>query len=242
MEYDLGHAIKAINEIRDNIWLGDLKAAKEIADRNLENIHAQLDISELENAATMLRKIIYKTRRDAREKNVKNKRLWVAEQVFEEMKKDEIDSVKNIFGVLTIHLSNLKETASYLSGAKAQRTLETFEEKSLEEEQVSRKNKRYRYSLYRLPGKWEVRAVLDTPARTWDLRKLGDQLLNYNLSMEEVSKRDASRIFELYSRDMYIQVLGQEKLMEILIRAPAREDVEKRVRKVVETILSSLTI
>lgn len=242
MEYDLGSVIKAINEIRDNIWLGDLKEAKKIADLNLANIRAKLDTSELEDNAMKLREIIQKTRRDARQKGVENKRLWVAEQVFGEMKKRELDPTKNIFGVLTIHLSNLRETASYLIQTKAQRTLETFKGKNLEEDRILRKTQKYRYALQRLPDRWEVRAVLDTPALAWDLTKLRERLLNYDFSIEEVSKGNFSRIFKLYSRDMYIHVLGQQKLVEILIHAPPTEDVEKRVSKVVEIIINSLNI
>jgi len=241
-EYDLEPVIEAINRVYDNIWLGDLEAAKEFAESNLEKIRAQLDLSELEKTATKLRNFIQKMRKSAREKGIKNRRLWVADRLSKEMEKEELDPIKNIFGVLTIHLSSLNEAVSYLIKAQAQRTIESFAEKNLEEERVFRRSERYRYAIQRLPDRWEVRAVLDTPAKAWDLRKLRDRLVNYDLSIAEVSKKAFSNIFELYSRDMYIRVLGQEKLVEILIHTPATKDVEKRVSKVVEAIINSLTI
>ena len=241
-DYELEPVIEAINGVYDNIWLGDFEAAKELAESNLKKIRAQLDLSELEKTATELRKNIQKMRKDAREKGIKNRRLWVADMLSKEMEKEELDPIKNIFGVLTIHLSSLKEAVSYLIEVQAQRTIESFAAKNLEKERVFRRSERYRYAIQRLPDRWEVRAVLDTPAHVWDLGKLRDRLVNYDLSIEEVSKKAFSSIFELYSREMYIQVLGQEKLVEILIHTPTTKDVKERVSKVVETIVSSLTI
>jgi len=87
---------------------------------------------------------------------------------------------------------------------------------------------------------WEVHALLDTPAYDWDLRKIKHRLVQYDFAIEEVSKTDSSRILELYSRNMYIQLLGQNRLVEILIRTRPIEKVKERVTSIVEAIISSL--
>ncbi len=240
-EYNLEPVIEAINEVYDNIWLGDWEAAKKLAKLKLEKIHQEFDLSDLDKTATELREILQRIRRDAREKGVENRRLWVAERLSEEMEKEELNPVKNIFGVLTIHLSSLEEAVTYLIEAKAQRTMENFGEMEEEKERVFRKNEGYRYSFQRLPDRWEIRAILDTPAKAWDLEKLRTRLWDYDFSMEEVSRKTFSSIFELYSKDMYIRVIGQEKLTEIQVHSPATKDVEKKLSRVIETIMNSLT-
>jgi len=238
MEHDLSFIIMAINEVNNSIWLGDFKKAAEIAGLNLDII-SKLEISELQRVAIDLRKIIRQIRKDAKEMKIENRRLWVAEQVSKEIEKKELNPIKNIFGVLVIHLFNLRETIGYLMEAKSQATLENFSDKSSEEERFLQETNRYRYAIRRLPDKWEVRAILDKTASLWDLGKLREELSNYGFWMEEISKGRPSRTFELYSQNMYVQVLGQENQVEISIYTPAA-DAKQRVNKIVETILKIL--
>lgn len=239
-EHDLDLVIETINQVYDNIWLGDLETAKKIADTNLMKIQSQVNLSELKMRATKTREILRKMKKKAREKGIKERRLWVAEKLLKALKKQEFDPIKNIYGVLVIHLLSLKEAATNLIEAQAQKTMESFTEKGLEKGQVLQKGERYRYSIRSLPDRWEVHAILDRPAHAWNLGELRDQLVNYDMSIREVSKRAFSTVFEIYSRDMYIQVLGQEKLVQILIRAPVTKDAEGRVSRMVGTIVSSL--
>lgn len=241
-KYDLEPVIEAINEVYDNIWLGDLKTAKKVAQTSLRKMQSLADLSELKKTAIELRRIIYKKRKDAREKGIKHRRLWVADRLFEELAKEEFEPIKNIYGVLAIHLSHLKEAVIYLTEAQSQRTIEGLVEKDLEKERDFQRSERYRYAIQRLPDRWEVRAILDTPADVWDLRKLRHRLANYDMSIEEVSRRAFSNIFEIYSRDMYIQIVGQGKLVEISVHTLTTEDAKERVSEIVETIIGSLTM
>lgn len=239
MEHDLSFIIKAINDINNSIWLGDFKKAVEIADLNLR-ILSKLEISELQRTAIELREIIRQIRKDSKEKEIENRRLWVAEQVSKEMEKKELNAVKNIFGVLAIHLLNLRETIRYFMEATSQVTLEDSSKKDLEEERFLKETNRYRYTIQRLPDKWEVRAILDKTASLWNLENLRRELSNYNFWIEEIHKRRPSRTFELYAQDMYVQVTGQENQVEMSIYTPATTDARQRVNKITETILKLL--
>lgn len=201
----------------------------------------QPEISETQEIAAKLRETIQEIRKTAREKEIERRRVWVAEQVFKEIEEKGLDSTKNLLGVLIIHLSTLRETVGYLTETKAQTPLESFPEKILEEEHILRRTNRYRYTIQRLPDRWEVRAILNTPASSWNLEELRNQLSTYGVSIEEVPKDRSLRSFELYSRDMYIQVFGQENQVEISIRTPATEDAKIRVSNIIETIISTLT-
>jgi len=239
-EYDLEPVIEAINLVYDNIWVGDLVTAKELAETNLIKIQAELDLSKIKKSATELKELVQKVRKDAREKEVKKRRLWVADRLSEVFKKEGFEPIENIYGILAIHLTSLKEAVTYLIEAQAQQTLESLVEENSEKEKVFQRKERYRYTIQRLPDRWEVHAFLDTPTHAWDLRKFKRRLVQYDFAIEEVSKTDSSRILELYSRNMYIQVLGQNRLVEMLIRIRPTKKVSERVDSIVETIISSL--
>jgi hypothetical protein len=233
---------KTINGINDNIWLGDLETANSFAQSNLDKIRDRIDISAFEKTANKAKRILQEIRKKAKDKDIKDSRLWVATMVSSEIEKRELNPIRNIFGVLTIYLSNLIEAVGYLIEAKSQRTLGEFADKASEKGRIFRDRKEYRYAMERLPDKWEVRAIVDVPPRRWNLEKLTARLSKYDLMMEVVSEKEFSIQFELYSRSMYILLLGGEKRVSMLIHSPMKEeDVEKRITEVVETILSSLT-
>jgi len=240
-EHGPGLIVEAINEIYDNIWLGDWKTADRLARSSLEEIRKQLDISYLVKTAIDVRRILLDLRKEARDEGIENRRLWVADRLSKEIEEKQLDPVKNIIGVLTLHLTRLGEAVSYLIQAQSQRTMKDFAEKDVRKERVFQSRDKYRYAVQSLPDRSEVHAVLDMPAKAWNLKKLRSRLLEYDLIMEEISKKTFSSIFELYSRDMYIRVIGHEKLTEIQVHAPVTKDVEKKLSRVIETIMNSLT-
>lgn len=240
-EHGPGLIVEAINEIYDNIWLGDWKTADRLARSSLEEIRKQLDISYLVKTAIEVRRILLDLRKEARDKGIENRRLWVADRLSKEIEEKQLDPVKNILGVLALHLTRLGEAVSYLIQAQSQRTMKDFAEKDVRKGRVFQSRDKYRYAVQSLPDRWEVHAVLDMLAKAWNLKKLRSRLLEYDLIMEEISKKTFSSIFELYSRDMYIRVLGSEKRVDMLVHAPKTREVEKRIVGIVETILDSIT-
>jgi len=240
-EHGPGLIVEAINEIYDNIWLGDWKTADRLARSSLEEIRKQLDISYLVKTAIDVRRILLDLRKEARDEGIENRRLWVADRLSKEIEEKQLDPVKNILGVLALHLTRLGEAVSYLIQAQSQRTMKDFAEKDVRKERVFQSRDKYRYAVQSLPDRSEVHAVLDMPAKAWNLKKLGSRLLQYDLIMEEISKKTFSSIFELYSTDMYIRVLGSEKRVDMLVHAPKTREVEKRIVGIVETILDSIT-
>ena len=232
---------KTINGINDNIWLGDLETAKNLAQSNLDRIRDRLDISAFKKTANEGKRILQEIRKKAKDKDVEDRRLWVATMVSSEIEKRELNPIKNIFGVLTIHLYDLIEAVEYVIEAKSQKTLEEFTDKTSEKGRIFRDLNEYRYAMQRLPDKWEVRAIVGVSPIRWNLQKLKSRLSKYDLVMEVVSKKDFSIQFELYSQSMYLRVLGGEKRVGMLIHSSMKkEDIEKRIIEVVETILGSI--
>lgn len=241
MEDDFGFIISTTNEIYENIWLGDLKAARNSARASIEKFGKRPDLSELESATAKMKAILKEARSEAREKEVKNRRLWVSERVSEEVRKTELDSTKSILGVLWIHLQSLAEAVDFLIKAETQRTLNDLGERNMAERQILRKGDRHRYSINRLPDGWEVRAIIDASVDAWDLKKLRS-MLPESFLIEETLRKTPSDLVELYSRDMYLQILRQGRVVKITIHAPKAVEIENRIDNVVETIVSSLIL
>jgi len=239
MEYDFVSVIRAINEVNENIWLGDLKKAVEIADSNLKVV--KIETAEPERADAKLSRILKQKRKEAKQKDVKNRRLWVAEQLSKTAEKIEIDMVENLFWVLYSSLSDLREAIAYLVESSSQTTMETFADRSAEDEPQLQTADRYRYIVQRLPDRWETRAILNDVPSQWDVARLRSALSDYGLSVAEISKGRYSKVFELYSRDMYAQVLSQDNQVEILVYTPETPDAKQRVYKIVEVVLRVLS-
>lgn len=238
-EHDLGPVIEAVNQIHDNLWLGDLEAAKEIAVANLAKIQHEIGILDVVQTAKDTRNNIRKLQEDAKKKGVRDKRLWVADRFCKKFE-EEYEPLRNIYGILAIHLSHLKEAILPLIRARTQKTMESFADKNLEGEPIFQRTERSRYAIQSLPDRLEVRAILSKPVRSWDLRRLRERFPERNIVVEEVSREGLSNLFRVYSSNMFIRVLRQRNLVEIQIHTPTTEDVKQRVSKVIEAIVSCL--
>lgn len=240
MEQDLAFLIRAINEVKENIWLGDYHKAIETADANMD-IAKRFEFIECENTSNEIRQILRHFRKEAKQKNLKNRRFWVAEKVSKTIEERKLDSQKNLFGSLLIYLSDLREAMAYLSEIKSQTTMERYADKIPQEGDSLQRTDHYRYSIQRFPDRWEVRSILDMGVLQWNLEKLREELSDYAFSIEEIPKERPSRTFELYSREMYVQVVGQDNQVEITIYTPDTPDARQRIHKIIETILKTIS-
>jgi hypothetical protein len=239
MEHDLGAIIKAINEVGENIWLGDYERAKEVADFSLVGIEKNVEIYKLQVFADSIRKTIRESRKDAKEKKIEDIDAWITEQILERMKREERKPIENIMGVSIIRLSSLRDMLGFLIESRSQKTLGNFEEKETAQEETVRKGEKYRFSIRGFPGRWEVRAVLADSVRQWNFEELRDRLSGFTLSIAE-SKSELSKAFEVFSQSMYAEIFVQDRQIEFLIKAHAVEDVRQRIEKLVETVIKFL--
>jgi hypothetical protein len=241
MENDFGFIISATNEVNDNIWLGDLKEARNSAMACVEKLQKRTDLSEIERTTSIMKEILKKVRKEAKEQEVENVRLWVAERVSEEVKRAELSSTKIILGILWDRLQNLANAIIFLSETETQMRLDDARDQNTLEKQILRRRDGYRYSIIDLPDRWEVRAVVDTPAETWGLDMLRHQLLK-TFHVEEILRKASSDLVELYSSDMYVHIMRLGKLVRIIIHSPKTDDIVKKIDNVVATIINSLIV
>jgi hypothetical protein len=239
MEYNIGSLVKTINIIYDNIWLGDLKEAERITDSYLESLGDESKISDFESAAHKIRKKILEIRRSARKSDVKNKRAWVSEKLSEELIKEKIDPAANLFGVLIIQLLGLEKLINAAVKTIQQKTLEDFKGNRTDE-RITRKGERYAYALEYHIDRWETRAVVNRDIELLNLSKVRKIFDANNIRLEEAPGEQRALMLDFYSRDMYAQVIGLERYVQISIRMPRTESDETKVRRIVENILASL--
>jgi len=241
-ENELQILVETINDVNNHIWLGDFKSAKKISELIISELRDQYHISQYEDSANKWKRILRSIQKKAREKAVKKvqRRFWVGDTFSEIKKEQQLDSMNNLYGVLTIHLLHLKEAVSYLVEAQYQKTLETKEEKP-ETSRLNRIDNRYSYSIQHLPDLWEVRALLDSPKKTWNTEAISQQLVKYDFIIEKTINKPYSNIFELYSKEMYIHAYGGERRIVIVVRAPLTEDVDQRIDQTVRQLLDAIS-
>jgi len=238
MEYNFASVIGALNEVNDNIWLGDLRKAVEIAELSLEKAKKDETFSAQETA-NKVKSILKQVRKDAREKNAINRRLWVAEQVSLAVKEGQINPVENLYGVLLRNLSDLKEAIDFLIKIKSQTTLINYREEKTEDSFEVQKAEGYRYIVQRHPQNWDVRAILDRSPSKWYIEELKKSLFSFGFQISELYDDKSSRTFELYSNDMYAQVLSHENRVEMTIFTIETQESRQKIGKILETILAA---
>jgi hypothetical protein len=234
MDYDFAQAIWAIHEVEKNIWLGDMREAKRIADSAIEEVEAK-KIKAPQATANRVREILKQKRKDAKGKTAFYKRQWVADQVLKTLRKAEINMTDNLYGVLLNYLSDLRDSITYLIKTMSQTTLPN-EEKPERKIQVYQGDG-YRYTIHHFPEKTEVRAILDKLPKL-NIVMMKTELSNFGYALENLFEAKFSKAFMLYSEKMYVQVLSQEKQAKLLFYTPELADKEEKIRLKAREILN----
>lgn len=234
--------VEAINDINNYIWLGDFKAAKKRSELFVSKLREQYPISLFRDSANEWKRILQSIQKKAREKAVKKsqRRFWVADRFAERKKEQQLEPINNVYGVLTIHLFHLREAVSYLVEAQSRKTLGATEEKT-ELSRLNRIENRYSYAIQHFPDRWEVRALLDSPRKIWNVEDIRERLVRYDFTTEEVGRKAYSNICDFYSKDMYIHAYGGEKRIVISIRAPLTKDVDYKIDQIVKILLDAIS-
>jgi hypothetical protein len=238
MEYDVGALIRVINEVNDNIWLGDFDKAKEIIGLSLEEISKHTDTQRSMNFSYNLRKAIRDAKKDAKERRIEDGDIWVTKKISERIELEGLDLIDNIVGVLFIRLSRLREMLDYIIKSKTQMTLDNIKETDNDQGEAIQRRDKYRFAVRRFLDRWEVRAILENHIQRWDLKELKSQFKDFGLFVEQLPEGEQTRTFEVYSQNMYAEILVQDNQIEFSIRTIATEDSRQRIEKLVEIVMT----
>jgi hypothetical protein len=242
METNLSPIIKAISEVNDNIWLGDLEKAIEVAEKNLHET-AKIANNAIE-ASRKTKKILKENRQLAHQSNKQaiEDRFWVAEHVAKTIKDQNIDSRLNLYGVLLNQLSDLKDSLNYLISAKSQTTLDIKKEKQSKNNLEILQGQDYRYSIQRYPNRWDIRILLEKSSTTLiDRDKLRALLSNQGYSAVERYTKELVTNLDLFSQEMFAQVLMQDNQISISMVIGENLIIKEKVDEIVKNIISVIS-
>ena len=135
----------------------------------------------------------------------------------------------------------ISPSLDFLIEIKSQKTLTSYGEKRLEIESKVQKAEGYRYIVQRQPHKWNVRAILDRNVYSWNEAELKAKLVNYGFKVVELYRNKSSRTYELYSNDMYAQLLSQENRVEMTVFAIETPEARLKIEKTLKIILTTLS-
>jgi len=228
MSEEISYVMSAINQIYDNLWIGDIKIAFEVATQALQ----QGKIEKLVEAAEMAKKLITFLRIEAKEKEIEDKEDWVTESFLKRLEDISIDDA--IAGVMMVHLSNLKAALNYLVESGKIKPL-------LEEEEPSqlRKEKRYKCVVISQPPKFEVKALLDTSFSVPNFERLKKVAEELGLNPTILEKSKAAMTLRFFSGNEFVEVIAQRFIARIIMTM--REPSEERMNRISSKILEMLT-
>jgi hypothetical protein len=201
MGQSLHPLLKAINEVNDNLWLGDYERAIEIATVGLSE---KKEFVGAISSASKAKKLLKDKRKEGRQKEKgTTRRLWVATEVANAIEKERLDPVQNITGVLFDQLSDIKDMLVFFAEAESHEKYDNIDETAKKRE-ISY-GKGYRFSIQRIANKWDVRALLDKPySQEKESKRLDFGQNNYSVSEKHYAK--SGTYFDMFSNDSYCQL------------------------------------
>jgi hypothetical protein len=241
MKNDFTLILRAISEVNDNIWLGDLKKAIDVADKNI--VMSKDIAGHPVEISKKTRQILKEKRRQAQNvdmENGRNRRLWVAGQVAKSIKEQNIDMRLSICGVLLNQLSDLRDSLRYLINAKSQIKLDELKEENLKNKIEMIEREGYRYSIQRYSNRWDIRTLLDESYSHIDSVKLREQLSSYDFSVFQRYKEKLPVNLELFSRDMYVQVIFQDTHVSMNIFAVENLETKEKIDVILKAIVNAV--
>jgi hypothetical protein len=234
-DYNISQLVHAISEIRDNIWLRDYDAAKSIIESNIKQA-SNKEILGLLECAEEIRSTTYELRKSApKEMKVNDRRAWVRSRILKTLLNKQIDPVKNITGVHLIQLLGFRDMINLLTNS--QKTLDDIS--PIQKELIISKKQGYKYSIDRMSNRWSVRAIFDKKFKQLDISKIQKFSIETNTFLDKWEGKN-SNFFELFGKEMHVQIVEIDRVLEISISMPQSDDEELKVKKIAENILDSL--
>jgi len=211
--------IRSINEINDNLWLGDIKEVNKILNQLLKETDREKFISVLNEALDIHKSISselkgkykgierYKLLADIFKERIKETKIKMEDAV--------IGSILDYFEKLHARLQNVPELRKIIN------------------------RKLYKYSILdHMKPKYEVRVLLKREIKEINIEKLQESLGNMEFQLIEVAKTRNYLYLIAFSIQSYIEISVFMPRITIMLSLLSPE--EHKVRVICEKIVDSL--
>ena len=214
--------VSSLNAIRDNIWLGDFDEVSRIAESIVKDDASRKFIDDAEKGRTLVHELRRMARKD---KQIKDTKTWLAENVQKYFRKNEFSTLDYIMGTIVSRIEWIKVNI----------------------ENIHKETKppillREGYKLRVIPKepKYEVRALLFTRARLPDEKSFHELAKKLGTEGRSIERHRSSVIMRFFSNSGFIEAVVLPNVVEIDI--VLQEPNQSKVIEISDSILSTVTV
>jgi hypothetical protein len=208
------------NQVKDNLWLGDIKSIKEIIDNLL---WSERFASKFKNSFKQTSSLYEEVQKEAKmryEEESFEHRLYLTKK-FKERIKESSRIKEAIIGLLIIELEKL---------------LDRLREVKLFWEIIKKPS--YRYTIFEYPPKYEIRVLIDKKVEA-NVNELVKKLEEKGFKCSKFGGKHYVFI-TAYSTQSYIEIaiLFPKVSINISLLTPKKEEAQKLVEMIIESLIS----
>jgi hypothetical protein len=211
--------IDVANQVKDNLWLGDIKSIKEII---INFLWTERFVNKFKNSFEQARKLYEKVKKEAemQYKEDFERELYLAKK-FKEQVKESSKLKEAIIGLLIIELDKL---------------LDRVREVKLFWEIIKKPS--YRYTIFEYPPKYEIRVLIDKKVEA-NVNELVKKLEEKGFKCSKFGEKHYVFI-TAYSTQSYIEIaiLFPKVSINISLLTPKKEEAQKLGEMIIESLIS----
>jgi hypothetical protein len=219
--------LKGVNQIKDNLWLGDIKKTKEIIDNILSD---EKFIRKYLNSFQEVYSLFGEVKKEVIKQYKKGSfeyKLFISKK-FKERIMEPFKFEEAIIGLLVLELKRLRY--------KLEKIEPLLRESKLIQEIIQKPF--YRYTIFEYPPKYEIRVLIDKKVEA-NVNELVKKLEEKGFKCSKFGGKHYAFI-TAYSTQSYIEIaiLFPKVSINISLLTPKKEEAQKLGEMIIESLIS----
>jgi hypothetical protein len=219
--------LNGVNQIKDNLWLGDIKKTKEIIDNILsDEKFIRKYLNSFQEVYSLFEEVKKEVIKQYKKESFEYK-LFLSKR-FKERIREPFKYEESIIGLLIFEIKRLRY--------KLEKIEPLLKESRLIQEIIQKPS--YRYTIFEYPPKYEIRVLIDKKVEA-NVNKLIKKLEEKGFKCSKFGEKHYVFI-TAYSTQSYIEIaiLFPKVSISISLLTPKKEEAQKLVEMIIDSLIS----